>query len=78
MTTRVAERASENVQQLSLATLGIKDLPGVPPVIGPFGDSRVDATLRRAENEGVPEGFAVGCANCRVAVHVAADPQSFG
>jgi outer membrane protein TolC len=33
------------VQQLSLATLGIKNLPGVPHVIGPFGYSSVDGNL---------------------------------
>ena len=42
---QISAGASENVQQLSLATLGIKSLPGIPTVIGPFGYSSVDATV---------------------------------
>ena len=42
---QISAGASENVQQLSLATLGIKNLPGIPSVIGPFGYSSVDATV---------------------------------
>jgi outer membrane protein TolC len=42
---QVSAGASENVQQLSLATLGLKKLPGVPPIIGPFGYSSVDANV---------------------------------
>jgi outer membrane protein TolC len=42
---QISAGASENVQQLSLATLGIKNLPGIPNVIGPFGYSSVDATV---------------------------------
>jgi outer membrane protein TolC len=41
---QVSVGASENVQQLSLATLGIK-IPGVPNVIGPFSYSSVDGNL---------------------------------
>src|SRR5258708_4416763 len=33
---QISAGASENVQQLSLATLGIKNLPGIPTVIGHF------------------------------------------
>lgn len=36
---------SETVQQLSLATLGIKNIPGVPPIIGPFAYSLVQANV---------------------------------
>ena len=36
--------ASEHVQQLSLATFGLK-LPGIPTVVGPFGYSSVDASV---------------------------------
>lgn len=36
---------SADVQQLSLATLGIKHLPGVPTIIGPFGYGSLDATI---------------------------------
>ena len=42
---QVSAGVSENVQQLSLASLGIKNLPGVPNVIGPFGYSSVDGNL---------------------------------
>jgi outer membrane protein TolC len=42
---QVGAGASENVQQLSLATLGLKKLPGVPPIIGPFAYSSVDASV---------------------------------
>jgi len=42
---QISAGASENVQQLSLATLGIKNLPRIPTVIGPFGYSSVDATV---------------------------------
>ncbi|MGA2236497.1 MAG: TolC family protein [Terriglobales bacterium] len=41
----VSAGVSEDVQQLSLATLGLKNLPGVPKIIGPFGYSSVDATI---------------------------------
>ena len=40
----VSVGASENVEQLSLATLGIK-IPGFPPVVGPFSYSSVQASL---------------------------------
>ena len=36
---------SETAQQLSLATLGIKNLPGVPPIVGPFAYSSATATV---------------------------------
>jgi len=36
---------SADIQQLSLATLGIKHLPGVPTIIGPFGYGSLDATI---------------------------------
>jgi outer membrane protein TolC len=42
---QVSIGASENVEQTSLATLGIKNLPGVPNIIGPFSYSSVDANL---------------------------------
>src|SRR5262249_36332552 len=42
---QISAGASENVQQLSLATLGIKNLPGIPTVIGPFAYSSVDASV---------------------------------
>ena len=40
----ISAGVSETVQQLSLATLGIKNIPGVPPVIGPFAYSSVQAS----------------------------------
>jgi outer membrane protein TolC len=42
---QVSAGVSENVQQSNLATLGIKNLPGVPNVIGPFGYSSVDGNF---------------------------------
>ena len=42
---QVSAGVSENVQQLSLTTLGIKNLPGVPNVIGPFGYSSVEGNF---------------------------------
>lgn len=42
---QVSVGASENVEQLSLATLGIKNLPSVPTVIGPFSYSSVNGDL---------------------------------
>jgi outer membrane protein TolC len=41
---QISAGVSETVQQLSLATLGIKRIPGVPPVIGPFAYSFVQAS----------------------------------
>lgn len=43
---QVSAGASENVQQVNLATLGLSGLKlqGIPTVIGPFGYSSVDAT----------------------------------
>jgi len=35
----------ENVGQVSVATLGIKNVPGIPRVIGPYSYSTVDASL---------------------------------
>jgi outer membrane protein TolC len=37
--------ASENVSQVSVATLGIKNVPTIPRVIGPYSYSTVDATF---------------------------------
>jgi outer membrane protein TolC len=42
---QVSAGLSETAQQLSLATLGIKNIPGVPPVIGPFAYSLVQANV---------------------------------
>jgi RNA polymerase sigma factor (sigma-70 family) len=42
---QVSAGASENVAQTSLATLGIKNLPGIPSVLGPYSYSTVDASL---------------------------------
>jgi outer membrane protein TolC/anti-anti-sigma regulatory factor len=44
---QVSASASENVEQHSLATLGLQKahLPGIPRVIGPFSYSTVDANL---------------------------------
>lgn len=41
---QISAGVSETVQQLSLATLGIKNIPGVPPVIGPFAYSSLQAS----------------------------------
>jgi outer membrane protein TolC len=40
---QVSAQVSENVQQLNLATLGLR-LPGVPGIIGPFGYSDIQGT----------------------------------
>jgi outer membrane protein TolC len=45
MLPQVGAGASENVSQVSVATLGIKNVPGIPRVIGPYSYSTVDATL---------------------------------
>jgi outer membrane protein TolC len=42
---QVSAGVSENVAQTSLATLGIKHLPGIPNVLGPYSYSSVDASL---------------------------------
>ena len=42
---QVSAGVSEEVAQTSLATLGIKSLPGVPNVLGPYSYSTVDASL---------------------------------
>jgi outer membrane protein TolC len=42
---QVSAGVSENVAQTSLVTLGVKHLPGIPSVIGPFSYSTVDASL---------------------------------
>jgi hypothetical protein len=42
---QVSVGASENVDQTSLVTLGIRSLPGVPSVIGPYSYSSVYASL---------------------------------
>lgn len=40
---QVSAGASENVQQINLATLGLK-APGIPTIVGPFGYTSVSAT----------------------------------
>ena len=44
---QVSAGASETVQQVNLGTLGLSGLnvPGIPPVVGPFGYSSVDASI---------------------------------
>jgi outer membrane protein TolC len=42
---QVSASGSENVAQLNLAAEGIKNIPGVPAVVGPFSDSSVDASV---------------------------------
>src|ERR1700733_3166656 len=42
---QVSAGVSEDVAQTSLATLGIKSLPGIPSVLGPYGYSTVDVSL---------------------------------
>jgi outer membrane protein TolC len=42
---QVSAGVSEQVAQTSLATLGIKSLPGIPTVLGPYSFSTVDASL---------------------------------
>ena len=42
---QVSAGVSEDVAETSLATLGIKSLPGIPSVLGPYGFSTVDASL---------------------------------
>jgi outer membrane protein TolC len=42
---QVSAGVFENVAQTSLVTLGVKHLPGIPSVIGPFSYSTVDASL---------------------------------
>jgi outer membrane protein TolC len=40
----VSAGVSENVDQLSLATFGLQNLPGIPNIVGPFGYTSVDAS----------------------------------
>jgi outer membrane protein TolC len=42
---QVSAGASENVQQVNLATFGLNGLKGVPNVVGPFSYSSVDASV---------------------------------
>jgi outer membrane protein TolC/ABC-type transporter Mla MlaB component len=42
---QVSAGASENVQQLNLATFGLSGLKGIPNVVGPFSYSSVDASV---------------------------------
>jgi outer membrane protein TolC len=42
---QVSAGVSENVAQSARATIGIKNVPGIPRVIGPYSYSTVDATL---------------------------------
>ena len=44
---QVNASVSEDVQQLNLATLGLKNIPGVPTIIGPFGYSSAGATINQ-------------------------------
>jgi outer membrane protein TolC len=39
---QVSAGVSENVQQVSLATFGLKNVPGIPSVVGPFSYSSAD------------------------------------
>jgi outer membrane protein TolC len=41
---QVSAGVSENVDQLSLATFGLQNLPGIPNVVGPFSYTSVDAS----------------------------------
>ena len=41
----VSAGVSENAQQLSLVTFGLKGLPGVPTVVGPFSYSSADVSV---------------------------------
>src|ERR1700722_12865803 len=41
---QVSAGLSENVQQLSLATFGLQQIPGIPNIVGPFSYTSVDAT----------------------------------
>jgi outer membrane protein TolC len=41
---QVSAGVSENVDQLSLATFGLQNLPGIPNIVGPFGYTSVDAS----------------------------------
>lgn len=43
---QVSADASEEIQQLDLSSLGLK-IPGVPNVIGPFGNSTVEGTINQ-------------------------------
>jgi len=42
---QVGASGSENVAQVNLAAEGIKNIPGVPTVVGPFSYSSVDASI---------------------------------
>lgn len=42
---QVSAGATENVNQVSIATLGIKNVPQIPRVIGPFSYSSADASV---------------------------------
>jgi len=42
---QISAGVSETAEQLSLATLGVKGLPGVPTIIGPYGYSSATATI---------------------------------
>ncbi len=41
---QVSAGLSENVEQLSLATFGLQQIPGIPNIVGPFSYTSVDAT----------------------------------
>jgi outer membrane protein TolC len=41
---QVSAGLSENVEQLSLATFGLQQIPGIPNIVGPFSYTSVEAT----------------------------------
>jgi outer membrane protein TolC len=41
---QVSTGASENVEQISLATFGLQQLPGVPSIVGPFSYTSLDVS----------------------------------
>jgi len=41
---QVSAGASENVQQISLATFGLQQIPGIPSIVGPFSYTSFDAS----------------------------------
>ena len=42
---QVSAGLSENVEQLSLATFGLQQIPGIPNIVGPFSYTSVDGTV---------------------------------
>ena len=45
---QVSAGVSENVQQLSLATFGLRGLPGIPNIVGPFSYSSANVSVSQA------------------------------